>query len=429
MGHGLAKVSDWLGRFKPSRRAVRRTLRSGRSHLAQPAKSRLHYRQVFNVVMTVAVSFNVLTIGVPELIASYNDAQGRIPHPLAATARSDNAPATDSILPNGKAAPASFDLQAQLDADRTLATTGKAHNPQHLKKLDQDQNRTANDTIYANADGSKSLEHSVQATSYKDASGKWQYVDMTLAQDPADSKWKTTANDWQARFGSASSQGIEIAKDGQTFTMKPVGGADVAPTVTGTAPNQIVTYRNVWQGIDLQYMTYGSELKETIVVKSRVAPTQYAFTTTGANLAPASTGEAQYVLDGALAGFEISAPTVGTFNQGVLGPDHVTQTLSGSQVNVALDAAWLSGQAFEAFPITIDPTVTAYSVWGNYYRSFKSDGFICYPGQGCGNSAGHLEQGLPQRLGCHADLRRQQPEQLHHPRQVHRLAGRCGPDD
>src|SRR5206468_11670982 len=68
----------------------------------------------------------------------------------------------------------------------------------------------------------------------------------------------------------------------------------------------------------------------------------------------------------------------------------VTQSLSGSKLTVTLDKKWLDKQAFEKFPLRIDPTFTSYSAPNNWYVNYKSDGFVCNPGQGCGNSTGSV---------------------------------------
>lgn len=182
----------------------------------------------------------------------------------------------------------------------------------------------------------------------------------------------------------------------------------MSPTVTGSAPKQIITYRNVWQGIDLQYTVGGSELKETIVVKSRVAQTGFDFTVDGTSLSPVSERPGSLRMDGSLSDFQIAAPSVGTFDKGVIGGEPiVSQSFNGNKLHVSLDAEWLKKQAFEAFPVAIDPTVTRWSAANNggnsWYVNFKSDGYICYPGGGCGNSTG-IASGQTWRFAYHVDM-------------------------
>jgi hypothetical protein len=53
-------------------------------------------KAAFNVFAIAALSLNILATGVPALIAGYNDAQARIPQPLAAEQKPTAPPAADS---------------------------------------------------------------------------------------------------------------------------------------------------------------------------------------------------------------------------------------------------------------------------------------------------------------------------------------------
>jgi len=382
---GSFGISDILANL--SSRAAKVKLRRMRLSAAQLFTSRVRYRYAFNVVLVVAIAFNALSIGLPALIGQYNDQQAKIPHPLASDSQVSSAPAADTVPVKGKAAPVSADLASQLSDQLKAQQAGKPSDKTHVKKVDD--GKSENDQAWLNADGTKSLVHSMQAVNFKD-NGQWKDVDTTLAQDQGTGQWRTKANAWQARFGQIDTDGVQIAQGQQTFSLKPIGGNSVKPVVTGSAPNQILTYRNVWQGVDLQYIIFGSEIKETIVVKSRVAAHSFSFTTTGSTLTPIPGADGSFQLSGDLAGFKIATPSVATFKQGVVGSAPlVTQVATGNLVTISLDQSWLKNRSFDEFPIAIDPTLTAYSSAGNWYRNFKSDGYICDPGMGCGNSTGN----------------------------------------
>ena len=346
------------------------------------------HRRPTAVVSLVVAALVVSSVGglAPAAVAQPG-ATGHPPAPLTANARPTSEPAADARPAGGKAEPMPAALETQLAGGRERAKAGHPRDLRRIKKLAE--GRTENDTVYLNADGSKTLERSVQATSYR-TNGRWQDVDMTLQQDRGDGRWKTTANAWQARFGRIDTQGIDLTQGGQTLAVTSPEGRSAAPVVTGAAPHQLVTYHDVWPGVDLQYQVYGSEVKESLIVKTRSAPATFSFVTTGAKLAPDAQHRGWYGLDGALAGFKLAPPTVSTYKRGVIGgAPLVSQTVNGYQLTVALDRAWLAARAADEFPIVIDPTLTRWSSQGNWYRNFKSDGFICYPGQGCGNSVGN----------------------------------------
>jgi hypothetical protein len=295
----------------------------------------------------LAVIVALTSIPLAALFASYNAQQARIPKPLAADAPAQSAPADDTVADTSKASALPADLQATLDAEREAAKTGVKPDRRHVQTLDE--GRTATDTVYKNADGTKTLERAMQAVNYQE-NGQWKKVDNTLEQDSATGTWKNKANSWSVKFDKTS-KGITLSKAGEDHSFKPVNGADVAPSVTGTAPNQIVTYRNVWQGIDLVYQVSGSELKESIVVKSKIASTTYAFDVSGSPLVADTAKPGFYKLSGALSGITLGAPTVATFDMGVIGgAPLVTSSLAGSKYTLNLDSKWLSQQATTRLP-------------------------------------------------------------------------------
>ncbi|WP_133805930.1 PA14 domain-containing protein [Kribbella caucasensis] len=353
--------------------------------------------------MIGVLSLNILASGLPYLIDAYNQQQARIPKPLASETQPSTAPAADAVLSDDKAALLPPDIQAQLDADRKLMVDGKPRNSAHVQKLDE--GRTANDRVWLNADGTKSVEHSVVPTSYQE-NGQWKDVDPTLVQDQATGKWETKANSWQARFGTVSATtGIELVKGSQTLTFKPVDVSNVEPVISGDAPNQIVKYRNVWQGIDLVYRLDGIELKESIVIKSRAAANTFSFDLSGANLTPDPQSPGAFKLDGELSGFRLAAPTIATATEGIIGAQPlVHQELKGSRLIVTLDQDWMTKQTTDKFPLVIDPSFWSYSDTALYqnYQWNGSSVYTCYAGQGCGNSTGN-SSGNYWRFVFHAD--------------------------
>lgn len=340
----------------------------------------LHNRALSIFVLSVMVFALAGQAGVFSYVSNYFAAKDRMPRPLN----------SQQVLPDGLAADAAShgeqrmklpqQVLNQLSADKLRQETGEPQNHTHIKVLDAERTETA--TTYLNADGSKTQVVSTQATSYKDLSGKWQTVDVSLAKG-IDGKWRTKANAWQATFGS-SAEGLQLGKNGQTFSMVPASGNNVQPTITGKAPDQVLTYKNVWDGVDIQYKVAGSQIKESIVIHKATAPSSFTFAYSGATLS-AKNGEGAYTLDGELAGFQLAAPTVTTKKGFVTDSQIVTQTANGGQVQISLKQGWLQSQPASAFPIVIDPTVFV----GTNYTNVISNNDFCDPGEGCGNSVGH----------------------------------------
>jgi RHS repeat-associated protein len=320
------------------------------------------------------------------------------PSPLAGTSQLAGQPAADAQPAAGAVAAPSKALQQQLAKDRDRQVAGK---PQDLRRVQQlDEGRSAYDTVFLNADGTKTLQRSYQPTSYRDH-GRWRDVDVSLVHDQADGVWRTRANSWQAEFGQLPG-GVALSSGAQTLTFNPVGGNQRQPVVTGTYPNQVVRYVDVWPDVDLVYQVSGGELKESIVIKRRSALSQFSFDLAGARLSPTADGSGALKLDGALSDVTIPAPTVATADGGIAAAaPTVTQAASGNQLRIRLDPTWMQRQSDTAFPLVIDP---GYQVGtNNNYVSYKSDGFVCNPGQGCGNSAGNVSNYL-WRFMFHVDL-------------------------
>jgi RHS repeat-associated protein len=278
---------------------------------------------------------------------------------------------------------------------KQLATTakaqlgGKPEDFRHIKLLATD--RSANTRAYLNADGTKSVVYTADATSYKDQAGNWQNIDNTLVEG-ADGVWHTKANSWIASFGNSATYGVAITENGSTFREIPQDADSVDPSVeTDSTGTQTVTYKNLWNGIDLTYKVSGSDVKESIIVENKDAATNYAFAYSGANLTPVPNAPGSYALDGVFSGLEIAAPAVTTHNKGfVKDSSAVAQALNGNVLTVSLGSTWFSQLSSTAFPLVIDPTVVPI---GNNYNNFNNVPASCGPGQGCGNSVGYDQTG------------------------------------
>ena len=264
---------------------------------------------------------------------------------------------------------------------------------------------TPHDKVYLNSDGTKSRTHSLGVSQYRWADGSWHDVDSSLQQTSLFPViWQSKANSWQATFQSLGAGGVSLSDGTTTVSISPHGLSTIIdPTVSGSAPYQTVTYHDVWAGVDLQYQVLSDQLKETIIVNHAGTQTNFAFDVSGASLVADPAHAGWYQVKNALGDtFEIPAPTVTTATGGVIGDvPYVTQTVSGSMLAVALNQTWLNAQPTSAYPIRIDPTTVSNS--GSNYVNYKSDGFVCNPGQGCGNSTGSVN-GPYWRFMFHVDF-------------------------
>lgn len=198
------------------------------------------------------------------------------------------------------------------------------------------------------------------------------------------------ANAWQARI-SGGKRGVKagLRVNGRDLEMQPLGARRVVPQIRASSRNTAV-FREVYPGIDLEYEVTGGELKERIVVKHRRAARDISFQVLGTRLSPSKIRPGFYQMGGPFKDFLLTPPNVATRDQGVLGDkSYVKQSVRGSKVTIKPNRRWIASLPASAFPVVIDPSFTSSPLYNGNYVSFKQSGYVCWKGQGCGNSVGH----------------------------------------
>src|SRR5258708_2069401 len=82
-------------------------------------------RSALNLFIIGALSLNLVSTAVPALIASYNDAQARIPHALGSISQTSGLPATDTLPAGGRVSKLPDSTNAQLASDLAAVRKGK----------------------------------------------------------------------------------------------------------------------------------------------------------------------------------------------------------------------------------------------------------------------------------------------------------------
>lgn len=270
--------------------------------------------------------------------------------------------------------------------------------------------RTATSSVTVNKDGSKTTRQYFAPRYFQpQQNGKWEPVDTSLTpdRDPEDVGQRLAskqgnarvglmvrANDWQARFAdSGFSGGMVRIREGNTHIgFVPQGANAVSPVVVMRDGKQVVLYRDLWPGVDVEYTVYSSEVKENVVLKDRHAASRISFNIVGAT--PTRQADGSFLLKGALEDRYAIAPANLILNNfglvtesGVLA-DHVNNGVLTTTVR----DGYLASLPDNAFPAVIDPPVYRSmfgSRAGGNYISFKSDGYVCNS-QTCNVYAGSL---------------------------------------
>jgi RHS repeat-associated protein len=296
-----------------------------------------------------------------------------------------------------------------LKTTQDVPLTGSSDGPGVVQKPKHEEivsKRTANTETFDLGNGQRQLRTYAQRVHYKQ-DGEWKKIDTSLIEDTNSAEsgnvfgkalgyvegklgdpetYKLAANDWQAKF-APSGDGVgmvRIEADGKKLAFSPQGANDVVPDVQKKNGIQMVTYKNLWDGVDVTYSIKSDALKEEIVLTSPSATTDYAFGVAGAALKANTDG-----------GFDIAdsqqtlAPlTVATQQRGVISEAVTTQSYEDGVLSIKLNAKWFKSLQANEFPVVIDPT------WGHgtgtvgfAYTAYKSDGYSC-PSSSCFMNAG-----------------------------------------
>lgn len=252
--------------------------------------------------------------------------------------------------------------------------------------------RTAYSSTFENRDGTKTVEHSAVQQNYK-VGDKWEKIDNSVRKvsDPSfqDKKFdistgSTPINDQpekvEGKAGSFSvlmnplDKGIDLKIGDKSLNLTPVGANSVLPS---TKDVNTVVYKDAWSGVDLEYELRGESVKETIVIKEKVANSTFDFKVNGGKVIPHATIEDLLTIEGLSDKVHFSNLSVDVFGQGIISEQRATQSITAGGIKIALDNAWLQSLSENDFPVRIDPTLNGAPVPANYYTMYKSDGYSC----------------------------------------------------
>ncbi len=262
-----------------------------------------------------------------------------------------------------------------------------------------------------NKDGTITVSQSNDRINFKE-DNKWEKIDSTLIEDTnaADGNmagsffgkvqsvfkgpatFKIKENDWQARF-APSNDGVGMLryqKGSLNMVYRPVNANKVRPTIENTSQGQVVTYQNLWDGIDVQYEVTNTKIKEFIAFKNKDVANQVEFKVDGAILEPMKERPGAFKVVGH--DVIVAELSVALNGSGVVSEPVATQKYEDWKIKINLDQKWLRGLADNKFPVVIDPTTTGYYAQGLNYTAFKSDGYVC-GSNSCYMNAGTLDNG------------------------------------
>ena len=244
--------------------------------------------------------------------------------------------------------------------------------------LEEDKTlRDENTKYFKLSDGTTKAVVYSQGVHFKDADGNWVDIDNTLTLNGSE---YSSNNKQSIKFANkSSSNGLVSIKDGDfKIDFTPLNTNKVSAIVENPQKNNSrkfddvkalrnlvskVTYSNIYNGIDIEYILMGNNIKENIIVNSKQDSYVYSFelklnklTAELSNgsivLSDSTTGENMYV---------IPAPYMYDAN-GVMSIDVEYSLVQNNKwkytFTVTANTEWINAED-RAFPVTIDPTVVA----------------------------------------------------------------------
>ena len=216
--------------------------------------------------------------------------------------------------------------------------------------------RNAHERVYTNADGTQTTEFSAAPVNFRQPDGSWAPIDARLTADGAG--WRNAADAVDVRLAprADASELVRLTLDADHEFGYSLAGAN---PVAGRAEQGAVTYEKVWSDVDLKLAALAGGSKETLVLRSKDAPSSFLFPLTLRGLT-ARESDGQIVLADAAgnsravipAGFMQDAATAMSTGVG-----YRLETVNGRPaLRVTLDENWLKDPA-RKFPVEADPTV------------------------------------------------------------------------
>ncbi|WP_416624835.1 DNRLRE domain-containing protein [Micromonospora sp. LOL_023] len=261
----------------------------------------------------------------------------------------------------------------QLAADESVTPVTAARHDPATSRHDARSSRSTM-TVYDNADGSTTAQLSTGQVNYQAADGSWQPIDPTLVRRGG--RWGVTDNPMGVSLGATS--GTAAASDtaaGQPLVELPLPGGGVlgwslagAAAVTPVVDGATATYRQVLPGTDLELVARPDGVKETLILASPQAGSEWVFPLTlrGVTARIGSAGSAELVDNtGAVVASippafmqdsSVDAKTGLPAQSAAVSMDLV-QVDGGPALRLVADRGWLADPA-RVFPVRVDPTVT-----------------------------------------------------------------------
>ena len=240
--------------------------------------------------------------------------------------------------------------------------------------------RTANTKTFHLSDGTYYVAQYVTDVHYMDENNVWQDIDnrlilsgseITTSNAKIKFAKKTTGNselftlhDGNRKL-TLSLDGAKKKVEGQITNHVTEWGEDATQLQKMTTLDQIsasVLYANILNGVDLEYVINGRNIKENIIVKERSDAYSYSFTLSLNNLNAALNQDGEVIIsdsDSSKVVYVIPAPVMWDANNTFSTAASMSLTSLGMgkyTLTVTADSSWMNAEE-RTYPVTIDPPI------------------------------------------------------------------------
>lgn len=228
--------------------------------------------------------------------------------------------------------------------------------------------RTLNAKVFQRADGSGYVQVFSYPVHYQDGFGGWAEIRPELIQLAGANTWANTAGDVAVQFQATSEVRtnvqsnlpatplVSLATATRSVTFEPVGAQSVAAQVSGAR----ITYPEIYNGVDLQYLNASDAVKENLIFHRLPDQTAFTFVLRVLGAVPQLEANGGITLDPC---GETCWSILPPYMEDASGAttDAVTTTLErvgdGTYaLTYTPDAAWLTNTK-RVYPVVLDPTV------------------------------------------------------------------------
>ncbi|GIH02085.1 hypothetical protein Rhe02_01520 [Rhizocola hellebori] len=274
---------------------------------------------------------------------------------------------------------------------------------------------SATTEVFQNADGTITRRVHSGPVNYRGSDGLWRPIDVSLRRD-ANGRLRTRAGGSSVEFAGAGTSafgggatagqaqagelsGADTANrlaslnlaTGQSLEYGLVGAAGVEPVVSGS----MATYPDILPGTDVELIAGDGQIKETVILKSAKAPTQWVFPLKLKGLTP------QLQADGSVNLLDSAGAAVLAIPHGWMRDSKADAVEDGVRsdavsyelitvggrpaLKVSADPAWIADPA-RVFPIRMDPTMYPVATGSTYVQTKTSDPSSCCTNNNSGSS-------------------------------------------